>query len=93
MSITVLKAFSLPLAVMACMVPVLAHAAPITYDIVTVGNPGNANDPATGSNYGGVNYSYGIGKYDVTIGQYDLGGRNATILIRVKSGQRRLERR
>jgi len=35
-----------------------------------VGNPGNANDPATGSLYGAVNYSYQIGKYDVTIGQY-----------------------
>jgi sulfatase modifying factor 1 len=42
-----------------------AHA--VTYDLVTVGNAGNAND-ATG--YGAVNYSYQIGKYDVTIGQY-----------------------
>ena len=42
-----------------------AHA--VTIDMVTVGNPGNANDT---TNYGGVNYSYQIGKYDVTIGQY-----------------------
>ena len=42
-----------------------AHA--VTIDMVTVGNPGNAND-TTG--YGAVNYSYQIGKYDVTIGQY-----------------------
>jgi len=35
--------------------------------MVTVGNPGNANDTTS---YGGVNYSYQIGKYDVTIGQY-----------------------
>ena len=42
----------------------------VTIDWVTVGNPGNANDPATGNNYGGVNYSYQIGKYDVTIQQY-----------------------
>jgi formylglycine-generating enzyme required for sulfatase activity len=48
---------------------VSAHAAPVI-DWVTVGNPGNANDPATGNLYGGVNYSYQIGKYDVTIGQY-----------------------
>ena len=46
----------------------IAHA--VTIDWVTVGNAGNANDPATGGIYGGVNYSYQIGKYDVTIGQY-----------------------
>jgi formylglycine-generating enzyme required for sulfatase activity len=39
----------------------------ITYDMVNVGNPGNAND-TTG--YGAVNDLYSIGKYDVTIGQY-----------------------
>ena len=39
----------------------------VTIDMVTVGNPGNANDTTS---YGGVNYSYQIGKYDVTIGQY-----------------------
>ena len=44
-----------------------AHA--VTIDMVTVGNPGNAND--TGGTFNGaVNYSYQIGKYDVTIGQY-----------------------
>ena len=42
----------------------------VTIDMVPVGNAGNANDPATGGIYGGVNYSYQIGKYDVTIGQY-----------------------
>ena len=42
-----------------------AHA--VTIDMVTVGNPGNAND-TTG--YGAVAYDYQIGKYDVTIGQY-----------------------
>jgi len=47
---------------------VSAHA--VTIDMVPVGNAGNANDPATGGIYGGVNYSYQIGKYDVTIGQY-----------------------
>lgn len=41
--------------------------AAITYDMVNVGNPGNAND-TTG--YGAVNDLYSIGKYDVTIGQY-----------------------
>jgi formylglycine-generating enzyme required for sulfatase activity len=43
----------------------IAHA--VTIDMVTVGNPGNAND-TTG--YGAVGYSYQIAKYDVTIGQY-----------------------
>ncbi len=49
-----------------CTAP--AHA--VTIDMVPVGNPGNANDPATGNLYGGVAYDYQIGKYDVTIGQY-----------------------
>ena len=41
----------------------------VTIDMVTVGNPGNAND--TGGTFNGaVNYEYQIGKYDVTIGQY-----------------------
>ena len=44
-----------------------AHA--VTIDMVTVGNPGNANDTG-GSGIGRVDYSYQIGKYDVTIGQY-----------------------
>jgi formylglycine-generating enzyme required for sulfatase activity len=39
-------------------------------DMVPVGNPGNAADPATGSLYGAVPYSYSIGKYDVTNAQY-----------------------
>ena len=37
---------------------------------VTVGNPGNAADPATGSLYGSVGYTYQMGQYDVTAGQY-----------------------
>lgn len=39
----------------------------VTYEVVLVGDPGNAND-ATG--LGQVNYVYRIGKYPVTIGQY-----------------------
>jgi sulfatase modifying factor 1 len=42
----------------------------ITIDTVPVGNPGNAADPATGSLYGAVGYSYNIGTYDVTNAQY-----------------------
>jgi formylglycine-generating enzyme len=37
-------------------------------EMVTVGNPGNDNDPETG--YGRVDYSYQIGKYEITAGQY-----------------------
>jgi sulfatase modifying factor 1 len=54
----------------ALLFSVAAQAAPVTYDLVPVGNAGNANDPATGNLYGGVAYDYQIGKYDVTIGQY-----------------------
>jgi formylglycine-generating enzyme required for sulfatase activity len=46
-------------------VPCPTHA--ITYDLVPVGDAGNAAD-TTG--YGAVAYDYQIGKYDVTIGQY-----------------------
>ena len=47
------------------------HAASaLTIETVPVGNVGNANDPATGNLYGGVNYAYSIGKYEVTVGQY-----------------------
>jgi sulfatase modifying factor 1 len=46
---------------------VATHARAVTIDMVTVGDPGNAND-TTG--YGAVGYSYQIGKYEVTIGQF-----------------------
>ena len=48
-------------------VPVVATQ--ITYEMVTVGDPGNASDTG-GTGNGDVAYSYQIGKYDVTIGQY-----------------------
>jgi sulfatase modifying factor 1 len=52
-----------------CLLAPPALAAPITIDMVTVGDPGNANDTG-GTGNGAVAYSYQIGKYDVTIGQY-----------------------
>jgi formylglycine-generating enzyme required for sulfatase activity len=48
----------------------VAASAQTSLQLVTVGNPGNAADPATGSLYGAVPYTYKIGTYDVTLGQY-----------------------
>ena len=61
------KTFSVWLAAWACLLIAPAQAAPVSYQMVTVGNAGNASD-TTG--YGAVAYEYQIGKYDVTIGQY-----------------------
>ena len=44
-----------------------ALADPVTNEMVTVGNPGNAADNTT---YGAVAYEYRIGTYEVTAGQY-----------------------
>ena len=62
----------------------------VTYEMVPVGNAGNAND-TTG--YGGVAYEYGIGKYDVKISQYtaflnavDPGGTNPYSLYNSNMG-------
>ncbi len=57
-------------AVLAAFHSTVASAGPVNIQMVTVGDPGNAADPATGSLYGAVNYVYNIGKYDVTAGQY-----------------------
>ena len=46
----------------------LASAGTISIPLVTVGDPGNVADPATG--YGSVGYAYHMGEYDVTIGDY-----------------------
>ena len=45
-----------------------AHA--ITLQTVTIGDPGNPNDPATGGLYGAVAATYAIGKYEVTLTEY-----------------------
>ncbi len=63
------KTASRGLATLACLLAGPALADPITIDMVTVGNPGNANDTG-GSGIGAVAYEYKIGKYAVTIGQY-----------------------
>lgn len=48
----------------------LGTAQAVTLQTVTIGNPGNPNDPATGSLYGGVNHIFNIGTYEVTLMQY-----------------------
>jgi formylglycine-generating enzyme required for sulfatase activity len=49
-----------------------ASPAAVTYDWVTVGDPGNSNDTINGGapNYGAVADTYRIGKYEVTNAQY-----------------------
>jgi sulfatase modifying factor 1 len=52
------------------MALILMHASSayaVTYDMVTVGNPGNAPDKTS---FGSVNYIYQIGKYEVTVAHY-----------------------
>ena len=56
------------LAVVLLLLPCGTAQATVIMDTVTVGNSGNAADPATG--YGSVAYNYDIGKYEVTAGQY-----------------------
>jgi len=60
---------SLILVCATCLVAPPAASA-VTIAWTPVGNPGNLADPATGSLYGGVGYSYNIDKYDVTNSQY-----------------------
>ena len=46
----------------------VVKAAPVSFDMIPVGNPANASDPATG--FGDVDYSFKISKYVVTIDDY-----------------------
>lgn len=67
------RMWSQGLVVAACLTAGPVRADLLTYEMVTVGNPGNAaefNPFPTPKLYGAVAYTYGIGKYDVTIGQY-----------------------
>jgi len=63
-----MNAARLLLMLAALLLSVPAHA--VTIDWVTVGNPGNANDPATGDLYGAVAEEFRIAKHLVTIQQY-----------------------
>ena len=69
MSLFSCKPLQVCLAALACLLAAPAGAVPITYQQVTVGNAGNANDTGGGGK-GAVAYDYQIGTYDVTIGQY-----------------------
>jgi formylglycine-generating enzyme required for sulfatase activity len=68
-NLVVLKGMCAGFVVGVCLLAAHVGAAPITYEEVIVGNPGNANDTG-GSGMGRVDYTYQIGKYDVTISQY-----------------------
>ena len=48
---------------------VVDFATTMDMPFMTVGNPGNADD-THGDGYGGVDYTYNIGKFEVTAGQY-----------------------
>ena len=61
------RACSLGIAAVACLLAAPAFAGRVNYEMVPVGDPGNAS---SSSGYGAVNYSYQIGKYEVTIGQF-----------------------
>jgi sulfatase modifying factor 1 len=68
----------------------------VNIEMVTVGNPGNADDPngnGLGGNSGSVGYIYQIGKYEVTNSEYcnflnavDPNGLNALALYNVSMG-------
>jgi len=55
--------FKAPALALACLLAAPTFATPISYEMVTVSSPRNADN-------GSVAYSYQIGKYEVTIGQY-----------------------
>jgi len=69
-----MRACSLGFAALACLLAAPAIAGTVDYEMVPVGNPGNANDISrlswTSAVFGAVDSSYQIGKFDVTIGQY-----------------------
>jgi formylglycine-generating enzyme len=58
------------LALLALLAAFAGDARAVTMSWSPVGNLGNAMDPATGSLFGAVGYSYTIGTYDVTTSQY-----------------------
>lgn len=53
--------------ILALLLIQVSSAYGVTYELVTVANPGNAADKTT---YGAVGYIYQIGKYEVTVANY-----------------------
>ncbi len=67
----------------------VSSGAPVTFDWVTVGNPGNAGEDQSTGTFGDVSYIYRIGKHEVTNAQYveflnavDSSGANVLDLYR-----------
>jgi formylglycine-generating enzyme len=58
------------IALTAIVITFMSPAQAITIDLVTVGNIGNAPDPATGDLFGDVSYEYFIATTEVTNAQY-----------------------
>jgi formylglycine-generating enzyme required for sulfatase activity len=61
---------SLTLFLCAVSLVTLQSASAVTIDWSPVGNAGNANDPATGNQYGAVGHNFNMGTYEVTNSQY-----------------------
>jgi formylglycine-generating enzyme required for sulfatase activity len=61
---------SVGLAVLAGVSLITPLLAEVNIDYVSVGNTGNAADPASGSLYGAVSYAYRIARNETTISQY-----------------------
>jgi formylglycine-generating enzyme required for sulfatase activity len=63
-----MRACSLGIAALACLLAAPALAGTVDYVMVPVGNPGNAADPRSG--LGAVSYSFQIMKFEITNDQY-----------------------
>ena len=62
-------------AIAALFIGSAVQASPVIVALSTVGNPGNAADPANSASFpgiGSVGYTFNIGTYDVTQGQYTV---------------------
>jgi uncharacterized repeat protein (TIGR03803 family) len=68
--LAIIGAIALPPSSVACADVFNMPAGQTSLQFVTVGDPGNSPDPATGGTLGHVGYTFSMGKYDVTLGQY-----------------------
>lgn len=65
-----MKLLPLPTILLTILCAAATASANIIIDTVPVGNPGNPNNTGPNNSFGGVSYTYNIGKYDVTLSQY-----------------------